>query len=1265
MNVVAMWLLGASVLMAAALVADAILARRRSLAMSALWNAVLVAALAIGPAAWLLPRWELPLLPAEQPPSALAGATTAIPIDGAGRVAAGPPPQAPRTVQLPSGNYVAVPPLEAFAPLAVPARPARWPYWDLDLAAVAVVLYVFGVAILLLRLLANLIAVDRLRRSAQSVTGGVWLARFEHWRRSVAPWRAVALLVSDEISVPIVLGWRRPAIAIPTSLAGKQNYKTIDAVLVHELAHVERGDCGWQLVERVAQAVYWFHPLIWLASRRIAAVRERACDDFAIHVLADREAYAGTLLEMAARLARRQRLGLAMAVVRTTRLEQRLTSIEHSTGSSRVRLHGFTRTAISIALLALVATAFGVRLVRAEAEPAPQVKSTKPAKQQLEPAAPRAAPGEAASEVDDLFKDINKTEQDEDVQFYDHLKDEFPQAHREAAKKLFVDLLEQKYDRTAGLFAPQLRDSLSAERLQAIFESLSKQFGKLQPRATLHSGRLGNRDLPELILNFGRQNVISLRLLFDEHDKLSGLWIGKNPLVADDRQPRFEFGAGAAGGTVTFDGIAFGEPMQELAKANLSLTINFRDEQGEPVEIKNPWDVAISFYRKLEEDEPSTPKDYWNDTTSGQRWRSIENESHAGNRAERLAPGVYRAFVIRRPAGGYELTDPIVLDGTQRETVIDLPKLPEASVVVNLVDEQFGKPVTGADVRIQSDDPQIPSYRYGSSEFPEARVELKDLLPGRHKIIAHRSAGRIGELEYAPAEGQVQLERGKTAELMLKLRGKLLPPEEMARRWPFTLEGKVVDGDGKPVAGATLTAYSGSRTLADMGQTTSDEDGRYVLRFGPGYWPPDGASFGAASVKVTKDDLFDRDAGTRKPFILSGGPEPPLEGRDGRTVLKVNTTHQLDFVMLPAVGVSVEVVDDVFKPLPEAKVLLRPSGAGEEKILLSGTTDAKGQIGMTGIEPHRAVQWTLPSNTPFESRSNPVLFTGPGKYRTRLEAYMDRATATRFLRVKEVIDPAGKDVTAEVVQDDPLLREPLSEELQASCRAMVAKMLEANRLWIEPSPADTVPYEFELHFDMAPQGQKSRIRYENTGPDSINPHATHGMTYVSQLAGLANPGNVVFRVLEITPQRTTLAYSFKKPVRVEAGNGVDNFWRGSTSSVSREGILVIDASRNVPLEVQGDALHERFDDYRLVDPGTYVPLRIQIDVLGHPDFAFDWQFHLYEPNVWMLDAARNPQAPDGPPIMTLDNLLIEGKPARRLDNLDDRRIPEPHETPKR
>src|SRR5207302_10251222 len=119
----------------------------------------------------------------------------------------------------------------------------------------------------------------------------------------------------------------RPTVLLPQDMAAELEARSRDAIIVHELAHVLRGDFGWQLMLRVMQAVLWFHPLIWLAERRIHFIRERACDDFTIHALGNGETYADTLLAIAGRLAARPLFGLGLAVARTPHIAARIEAI--------------------------------------------------------------------------------------------------------------------------------------------------------------------------------------------------------------------------------------------------------------------------------------------------------------------------------------------------------------------------------------------------------------------------------------------------------------------------------------------------------------------------------------------------------------------------------------------------------------------------------------------------------------------------------------------------------------------------------------------------------------------------------------------------------------------------------------------------------------------------------------------------------------------------------------------------------------------------
>ena len=123
--------------------------------------------------------------------------------------------------------------------------------------------------------------------------------------------RPVQLLRSSEETVPLAAGLRKPAILLPASAAG-WSPERLRVVLLHEMAHIRRKDCLTQALGELIVCIYWFHPLVWLALRRLRAERERASDDLVLHAGTKPSDYAGHLLDLARVL---QPAGLSHAVV--------------------------------------------------------------------------------------------------------------------------------------------------------------------------------------------------------------------------------------------------------------------------------------------------------------------------------------------------------------------------------------------------------------------------------------------------------------------------------------------------------------------------------------------------------------------------------------------------------------------------------------------------------------------------------------------------------------------------------------------------------------------------------------------------------------------------------------------------------------------------------------------------------------------------------------------------------------------------------------
>lgn len=116
------------------------------------------------------------------------------------------------------------------------------------------------------------------------IAAGLWelrrLRRFgSTWRRGRAILGGtVEVLLHETIGGPVTCGIVRPVIVFPRD-AEKWNDVDLQRALIHEGEHVRRRDCVTHVMARLACAMYWFHPLVWVAWRRLSLEAERACDD--------------------------------------------------------------------------------------------------------------------------------------------------------------------------------------------------------------------------------------------------------------------------------------------------------------------------------------------------------------------------------------------------------------------------------------------------------------------------------------------------------------------------------------------------------------------------------------------------------------------------------------------------------------------------------------------------------------------------------------------------------------------------------------------------------------------------------------------------------------------------------------------------------------------------------------------------------------------------------------------------------------------------
>ena len=176
------------------------------------------------------------------------------------------------------------------------------PGWSsrLDAALPTIVLlWAAGAGALSLRMIAGLLWIARLRATPQRPMQREWQARLDALVQRFGLRRPVALRIIESLSSPVSAGWFRPVVLLPAGLLTRMPADLIEALLAHELAHIRRHDYLINLLQNLAEALLFYHPVTWWLSRRIRDEREHIADRLAAEVTQQPRRLALALSELA------------------------------------------------------------------------------------------------------------------------------------------------------------------------------------------------------------------------------------------------------------------------------------------------------------------------------------------------------------------------------------------------------------------------------------------------------------------------------------------------------------------------------------------------------------------------------------------------------------------------------------------------------------------------------------------------------------------------------------------------------------------------------------------------------------------------------------------------------------------------------------------------------------------------------------------------------------------------------------------------------
>ncbi len=250
--------------------------------------------------------------------------------------------------------------------------------------------------VLLLRLGAGVLAVRRIVRGAVRLDDEAWQESLLQIADRLAIEEPPALLRSDAIHMPFAAGMRTPMIVLPAECEGWSEAQR-GAVLIHELGHVRRKDMIGHTLGRIACAIYWFHPLVWSAARRLRDASERACDDLAIRLGAVPSDYAQHLLDIVTKVRHPNTPTAAIAMARRKEFEGRMLAILDPS-LRRADASRWRPALLSLGLAGFVVAVSAAAPARREVPPAPApvANGDRPIAPPALPASSEAPAGDAA-----------------------------------------------------------------------------------------------------------------------------------------------------------------------------------------------------------------------------------------------------------------------------------------------------------------------------------------------------------------------------------------------------------------------------------------------------------------------------------------------------------------------------------------------------------------------------------------------------------------------------------------------------------------------------------------------------------------------------------------------------------------------------------------------------------------------------------------------------------------------------------------------------
>ncbi|QRQ99671.1 M56 family metallopeptidase [Dyadobacter sandarakinus] len=202
-----------------------------------------------------------------------------------------------------------------------------------------------------MRAAAGLWHLSTIRSRGIQVPSADWLDVFADLTRKLGMHGRISLFESGQVHVPMVIGYMKPVVLVPLGMLAGMPAAQVEAILLHELAHIRRRDYLVNLVQVFCENIYFFNPAVLWLSALIRQEREHCCDEMAIEVSGNRGSFVHALVSFQ----EYKSTGLAAEVAFFKKKNHLLHRIKRIINHNNKSLDAMEKVFVSASLIAAVA----------------------------------------------------------------------------------------------------------------------------------------------------------------------------------------------------------------------------------------------------------------------------------------------------------------------------------------------------------------------------------------------------------------------------------------------------------------------------------------------------------------------------------------------------------------------------------------------------------------------------------------------------------------------------------------------------------------------------------------------------------------------------------------------------------------------------------------------------------------------------------------------------------------------------------------------